>query len=107
GKTDDEPADTVQDAQRPVEHAAVLITALAHRVGQHLAQPSQKGVGKEQIGKLIKSHKKLLLVRPAGYRRAERPRLPAAECGSRFFFGYCAGASASQVRRRPGISALT
>ena len=60
-EADGQTAHAVQDAQRPVEHAPVLVAALAHGGGDHLAQPAQEGVGKEQVDKLIEAHTKILL----------------------------------------------
>ena len=40
GKGDQQPADAVQNAQRTVQNAAILILAVYNRCVQHLAQPA-------------------------------------------------------------------
>ena len=55
-KGDDQPADAIQDAERPAYNAAVLVLA-AHGGGEHdLADPAQERVGKKQKNDLIKCH---------------------------------------------------
>ena len=56
-KADEVGTDAVQNAQRPIEDAAVLIPAPGHGGVKDLPYPAEEGVGKKQKQKRIKCHK--------------------------------------------------
>ena len=74
-KADEVGTDAVQNAQRPIEDAAVLIPAPGHGGVKDLPYPAKEGVGKKQKQKRIKCHTKLLVLRRPG--QAE----PPGKCG--------------------------